>query len=79
MGNYLPPESCVPRMACPTTDLSCFKLNRQGADRMPTSLWMPKNWPDRVPVRIKIATEDEPIMTMCGSLRCGRIQMRRSV
>jgi hypothetical protein len=58
MCNYVPPESCIPRMACPPTDMSCFKLNRQGADRMPMSLWMPNNWPDRAPVYIKITTMD---------------------
>jgi hypothetical protein len=79
MCNYLPPESCVPRMACPPTYLSCFKLDRQGDERMPTSLWMPKNWPDRAPEYIKIATEDQPIMTMCGSLTCRCVQMRRLV
>jgi hypothetical protein len=58
MCNYLPPESCVLRMACPPTDLSCFTLDRQGADWMPTSLWMPKNWPDCAHVYVKIATVD---------------------
>jgi hypothetical protein len=71
-----PLESCDLKVTCPPTDLSCFKLDRRGADRMPT------NWTHCAPECIKVAPQDWLNVTLRGSLRqfCARnIQVRHSV